>query len=473
MATTATKPLASATFRLGNGKDAQIPIGMFINNEFVDSVSGARLDVYNPATGRVIGQVAQGDAADVDKAVAAARAAYEAKNRAWGFHNHAGRGELLYRLADIIERNREELAAIEATDVGKLYKDALARDIAGVVKTIRYYAGWADKIMGHTYNAIPYVHAYTKYEPIGVCAQIIPWNFPASMLAWKIGPALATGNTIVLKSAESTPLSALKICEYIVEAGFPPGVFNLITGLGPTAGQAMADHMDVDKIAFTGSGPVGRRILASAANSNLKRVTLELGGKSPNIIFDDCKSIKDAAEWAVFAIEMNVGQACVAGSRILVQEGIADAFIKEFTTQMSQIKVGDPFDPTTTQGPLNSAPHFDRVRGWVKTACDDGATLAVGGTDLSEKLGGGYFVSPTVLTNVSPTNRVLTNEVFGPVVTIQTFKDEAEAIKEANSTTYGLASAVFTSNHERMLRMNEAIRAGTGEPQKVDLVQES
>jgi aldehyde dehydrogenase (NAD+) len=221
--------------------------------------------------------------------------------------------------------------------------------------------------------------------------------------------------------------------------------------------------MDVDKIAFTGSGPVGRRIMASAANSNLKRVTLELGGKSPNIIFDDVKSVKDAAEWALYAIEMNVGQVCVAGSRILVQEGIADEFIKEFSRLMSNVKVGDPFDPTTTQGPLNSAPHFDRVSGWVKTACDEGATLAVGGQDLSAKLGGGYFVSPTVLTNVSKDNKILTNEVFGPVVSIQTFKDEAEAIAEANRTTYGLASAVFTANHERMLRMNEAIRAGTGE----------
>ncbi|RSH81076.1 aldehyde dehydrogenase (NAD(P)(+)) ald5 [Apiotrichum porosum] len=455
------KALESTTFRLGNGKDVRIPIGQFINNEFVDSVSGARMDVYNPATGKVIGQVSEGDGADVDVAVKAARAAYEKDNRAWGFMKHYERGVLLNKLADLIEANREELAAIEATDTGKLYTQALNRDIMGVIKTIRYYAGYADKIMGHTYNAIPGVNAYTKLEPMGVCGQVIPWNFPASMWAWKIAPALATGNAVVIKSAENTPLSALKMCEYVREAGFPPGVFNLITGRGPTAGQAIADHMDIDKVAFTGSGPVGRKILEASAKSNLKRVTLELGGKSPNIIFDDVKSVKEAAEWALYGIEMNVGQVCVAGTRILVQDTIAEEFTAEFTKLMSAVKVGDPFDPSTTQGPLVSAPHWDRVNGWVKIACEDGATLALGGKDLREELGGGYYISPTIFTGVKKENRVLANEVFGPVVSIQTFSTEEEAIEEANRTSYGLASAVFSNNYERIQRMNDAIRAGT------------
>lgn len=247
------KALESTTFRLGNGKDVRIPIGQFINNEFVDSVSGARMDVYNPATGKVIGQVSEGDGADVDVAVKAARAAYEKDNRAWGFMKHYERGVLLNKLADLIEANREELAAIEATDTGKLYTQALNRDIMGVIKTIRYYAGYADKIMGHTYNAIPGVNAYTKLEPMGVCGQVIPWNFPASMWAWKIAPALATGNAVVIKSAENTPLSALKMCEYVREAGFPPGVFNLITGRGPTAGQAIVSHVSYWRLTAGGS----------------------------------------------------------------------------------------------------------------------------------------------------------------------------------------------------------------------------
>jgi aldehyde dehydrogenase (NAD+) len=455
------KTLEATTFKLGNGKDVKIPIGQFINNEWVDCASGKRMDVYNPATGKVIGQVSEADAEDVDRAVQAARAAYEKNNRAWGFMMHSQRGALLNKLADIIEANQAELAAIEATDTGKLYKDAFHKDIAGVIATIRYFAGWADKVTGKTYNVIPGIHAYSKYEPIGVCGQIIPWNFPAAMFSWKIGPALATGNAIVIKSAETTPLSALKMCEYIKEAGFPPGIVNLITGRGPTAGQAIADHMDVDKVAFTGSGPVGRKIMETAAKTNLKRVTLELGGKSPNIIFDDAKSAKDAAEWAFFGIQMNMGQVCTAGSRILVQEGIADEFTKEFVKLMEGVKVGDPFDESSTQGPLNSSMHFDRVHGWVQAGCKEGADTPVCGQDLREKLGGGYYISPTVFTNLKKDSQILANEVFGPVVSIQTFKTEEEAIAEANRTTYGLASAVFSSNHERLLRMNQAIRAGT------------
>ncbi|WOO83550.1 Aldehyde dehydrogenase [Vanrija pseudolonga] len=451
----------TTSVQLGNGKTITLPSGLYINGEWVKPAKGVKLDVYNPATNKVIAQVYEGDAEDVDVAVKAARAAFEKDDRSWGFGSPQARAALLNKLADLVDANAELLAAIESTDQGKTYTAAIASDIPGVSQTIRYYAGWADKITGKTYNSIPGTFSHTRYEPIGVCGQIIPWNFPALMFAWKIAPALATGNTVVMKTAETTPLSALKLAELIHEAGFPPGTFNLVTGRGPTAGQAIADHMDIDKVAFTGSTFTGRRIMESAAKSNLKKVTLELGGKSPNIIFDDVKSVQEAAEWAVFAIGANVGQVCTAGSRLLVQETIAEEFTKHFVTLTERIKVGDPFDAHSVQGPLNSAGHFDKVKGWIATAVEDGATVATGGKDLSANNGGGYFLSPTVFTNVKTGHRILENEVFGPVVSIQTFKTEEEAVEIANSTTYGLAAGVFSDSATRLNRLNSKIRAGT------------
>lgn len=366
---------------------------------------------------------------DVDVAVAAARKALDGP---WAKVPPTERGRMLTKLADLFEQNAQTLAGIEALDNGKSLTMALA-DIANAAGCLRYYGGWADKVHGKVIDTDPDTLTYTRHEPVGVCGQIIPWNFPLLMWSWKIGPAIATGNTIVMKSAEQTPLSALYACNLIVEAGFPPGVINTISGLGRVAGAAMSSHMDIDKVAFTGSTVVGRMILQAAAKSNLKKVTLELGGKSPNIVFKDA-DIDNAISWVNFGIYFNHGQCCCAGSRILVQEDIYEKFLQRFKERASQNKVGDPFHPETFQGPQVSQLQFDRIMGYIEEGKKAGAKVEIGGARHGTE---GYYIQPTIFSDVTDDMKVVQEEIFGPVCTIQKFKTEEEAIKIANNTNYG------------------------------------
>lgn len=360
-------------------------------------------------------------------------------------------------MANLFERDAEILAAIESIDNGKAVGMAKAVDVNSAISCLRYYGGWADKIHGQTIDTNSDTLVYTRHEPIGVCGQIIPWNFPLMMLSWKIGPALAAGNVIVMKPAEQTPLSALYAAALVKEAGFPPGVFNVVSGTGRVAGSALSYHMDVDKIAFTGSTNVGRLILEAAAKSNLKKTTLELGGKSPNIVFDDA-DIDNAISWSNFGIFFNHGQCCCAGSRILVQEGIYDKFVERFKERTAANKVGDPFHPETFQGPQVSQIQFDRIMEYIEHGKKEGATLAVGGNRIGST---GYFIHPTVFTDVTQDMKINNEEIFGPVVTIQKFKDEEEAVKIGNDTNYGLAAAIHTTNVNTALRVSNHLHAGT------------
>lgn len=340
---------------------------------------------------------------------------------------------MLTKLADLFERDVEILASIEALDNGKAITMAKG-DVAAAAGCLRYYGGWADKITGQTIDQNPETLTYTRHEPVGVCGQIIPWNFPLLMWAWKIGPAVAAGNTVVIKTAEQTPLSGLYAAKLTVEAGFPPGVINVISGFGRTAGAAISSHMDIDKVAFTGSTLVGRTILQAAAKSNLKKVTLELGGKSPNIVFDDA-DIDNAISWSNFGIFFNHGQCCCAGSRLLVQEGIYDKFIARFKERAAKNQLGNPFANDTFQGPQVSQLQFDRIMQYINHGKSEGATVALGGERHGTE---GYFIQPTVFTDVTPDMKIAQEEIFGPVIVVTKFKDEAEAIKIGNGTSYGM-----------------------------------
>ncbi|KAJ5184069.1 hypothetical protein N7492_001685 [Penicillium capsulatum] len=417
------------------------PQGLFINNEFIKGVEGKTFETINPTDEKVITSVYEATEKDVDVAVKAARTALDG---AW--HN----------LADLFERDMETLASIEALDNGKAITMAKA-DVGNAAGCLRYYGGWADKIHGQTIDTNNETLSYTRHEPIGVCGQIIPWNFPILMWAWKIGPAIAAGNTVVIKTAEQTPLSGLYAAKLIVEAGFPPGVINVISGFGKTAGSAISSHMDIDKVAFTGSTLVGRIILQAAAKSNLKKVTLELGGKSPNIVFDDA-DIDNAISWSNFGIFYNHGQCCCAGSRLLVQEGIHDKFVARFKERAAKNQLGNPFDVKTFQGPQVSQLQYDRIMEYINHGKNEGATVAVGGDRHGDQ---GYFIQPTIFTGVTPDMKIAQEEIFGPVITIQKFKDEAEAIRIGNSTTYGLAAGVHTKNVNTAIRVSNALKAGT------------
>ncbi|KAJ6104830.1 hypothetical protein N7523_011150 [Penicillium sp. IBT 18751x] len=428
------------------------PLGLFINNQFVKGVKGQTFETINPSTEQTIAAVHEATEEDVDIAVAAARLALET----WRTVTPSDRGRMLVKLADLFEAHLQTLSAIEALDNGKTVSIAQV-DITNAAGCLRYYGGWADKIYGQTIDTNPDTLIYTKHEPIGVCGQIIPWNFPILMWAWKIGPAVATGNTVVMKTAEQTPLSGLYAANLIREAGFPPGVINVISGFGRTAGAAISSHMDIDKVAFTGSTLVGRSILEAAAKSNLKKVTLELGGKSPNIIFDDA-DLDNAISWANFGIFFNNGQCCCAGSRLLVQEGIYDAFIERYKQRAAANSVGDPFDPNTFLGPQVSHLQLTRVLEYVEIGKKEGATLALGGSRAGDK---GYFVQPTVFTDVTSSMRIAQEEIFGPVIVVQKFKDEAEAIRIANDSSYGLAAGVHTRDVNTAIRVSNALQAGT------------
>lgn len=429
------------------------PIGLFINNEWVEGVDKKKFEVVNPATEEVITSVCEGTEKDVDLAVAAARKAF---NTTWRKIAPGERSRLMLKLADLAEKNLDLLAAVESLDNGKSITMARG-DVGAVVGCIRYYGGWADKIEGKTLDIAPDMFNYTRHEPLGVCGQIIPWNFPLLMLAWKIGPALATGNTIIMKTAEQTPLSALVFANLVKEAGFPPGVFNLISGFGKTAGAAISSHMGIDKVAFTGSTVVGRQIMKAAAASNLKKVTLELGGKSPNIVFNDA-DIEQAISWVNFGIYFNHGQTCCAGTRIFVQEGIYDKFLEAFKKRALANKVGDPFHHETFQGPQVSQLQFDRIMGYIQSGKEEGATVEIGGERHGEK---GYFIQPTVFSNVTADMKIMREEIFGPVAAIAKFKDEEEVIQMGNDSNYGLAAAVHTRDLNTAIRVSNEIQAGT------------
>lgn len=434
---------------------------MFVGGKWVASVSGKTFPTVNPATGEVICEVAEGDKADIDLAVAAAR---QAMDGAWGKMNAGERGRLIAKLADAIEDRKDELAALETLDNGKPIADSLAADLPLTIDCYRYYAGWADKNHGQTIPVNGDYFCYTRHEPVGVVGQIIPWNFPLLMQAWKWGPALACGNTLVLKPAEQTPLTALKVAELAQEVGFPDGVINVVPGFGPTAGAALAGHMDVDKIAFTGETTTGKLVMTAAAQSNLKRVSLELGGKSPNIVFADA-DIDAAVEGAYFGLFFNQGQCCVAGSRLFVEEAVYDEFVDKMTKKAKARKLGDPFHPETEQGPQVSKEQQDRVRSYIDAGCKEGARLLVGGSEslsgLAADHANGYFVEPTVFTDVHDDMTIATEEIFGPVMSILKFKDADEVIARGNRTNYGLAAAVWTRDVKKAIRMSHALKAGT------------
>src|SRR5271170_2362086 len=429
---------------------------LLINGKWVDSASGKTFPTINPSTGDVITQVAEADAADVDKAVAAARAAFD--HGPWRKKLSASaRGVLMNKLADLIEVHKEELAELESLDNGKPYQVALGADLPLTIACYRYYAGWADKNQGKTIPVQGRYFTYTKHEPVGVVGQIIPWNFPLLMQAWKLGPALAAGCTVVMKPAEQTPLSALRVGELILEAGFPEGVVNILPGYGPTAGAAIARHMDVDKVAFTGSTEVGKLIMKAAAETNLNRVTLELGGKSPNIVFADA-NMDEAIEGSHFALFFNQGQCCCAGSRLFVEEKAYDEFVQRSGDRARKRKVGDPFDAATEQGPQVDEDQFHKVMGFIESGKKQGAKLVCGGNRVGDR---GYFIEPTVFADVQDNMKIAEEEIFGPVQSIIKFKTLDEVVERANKTVYGLAAAVWTRDIGKAHAIANSVRAGT------------
>jgi phenylacetaldehyde dehydrogenase len=430
------------------------PRKLLIDGKWVAAVSGKTFDSIDPATGEVLARVAEGDKADIDLAVKAARRAFE--SGPWPKMTASERGRIIWKIADLLEKHTEEFAELETLDNGKPISISRVADLPLAVDLFRYMAGWATKIEGSTLPiAGPYL-AYTRREPIGVVGQIIPWNFPLLMAAWKLGPVLATGCTTVLKPAEQTPLSALRLAELALEAGLPPGVLNVVTGFGETAGAALAAHPDVDKVAFTGSTEVGRLIVQAAAG-NLKKVTLELGGKSPNIVFDDA-DVSKAAAGAANAIFFNHGQCCCAGSRLYVQDKIFDQVVEGVSESAKKIRVGPGMNPDTTMGPLVSEEQFRRVCGYMEAGLNEGAKAVVGGKKVGNR---GYFVEPTVLVNTKPNMKVVREEIFGPVVTAMPFKSVDEIAAEANNTRYGLAAGIWTKDIAKAHSLANKLRAGT------------
>lgn len=429
---------------------------LLIDNRWVDSVSGKTFPTLNPSTGETICQVAEADEADVNKAVTAARSAFD--TGPWRKISASERGKLLNRLADLMEKHIDELARLESLDNGKPYeREAKAVDLPLSIACYRYYAGWADKIQGKTIPINGDYFCYTRLEPVGVVGQIIPWNFPLLMQAWKMGPALAAGNTVVLKPAEQTPLTALRVGELILEAGFPKGVVNILPGYGPTAGAAIARHPDVDKVAFTGSTLVGHLIMEAAAKSNLKRVTLELGGKSPNIVLADA-DMKAAVEGAHAALFFNQGQVCCAGSRLFVEDKCYDEFVEKSVDRAKHRAVGNPFEPKTEQGPQVDSDQFDKVMSYIEAGKKEGAKLLTGGGRVGDR---GFFIEPTVFTDVKDDMKIAKEEIFGPVMSILKFSDVNEAIRRSNLTDYGLAAAVWTSDIGKAHAIANSLRAGT------------
>ena len=436
------------------------PRKLFINGQWTDAASGRTFETPNPATGETLANIAEGDAEDINRAVRAARRAFD--DGPWGRMTPSERGRIIWRIGDLILEHADELAQLESLDNGKPVAVARGADVPLAADLFHYMAGWATKIEGNTINiSVPYMpganfHSYTLREPLGVVGQIIPWNFPLLMAAWKLGPALTTGNCVVLKPAEQTPLTALLLAQLIAEAGVPDGVVNVVTGFGETAGAALAAHDDVDKVAFTGSTEVGKLIVQASGASNLKKLTLELGGKSPNIVFDDADS--GAIEGAANAIFFNHGQCCVAGSRLFVQEDRFDEVVNGVAEIAKGIKLGPGMESGTQMGPLVSEEQLQRVTGFLDSGREDGATTITGGGRFGDY---GYFVEPTVITNTRPEMKIVREEIFGPVVVAAPFRSLDEIAAEANNSSYGLGAGIWTKDISKAHALAKKLRAGT------------
>jgi aldehyde dehydrogenase (NAD+) len=427
---------------------------LLIDGKWRDSVSGKTFDTINPATEEVITQVAEGDRADIDLAVKAARKAFD--SGPWRKMDARDRGRLLYKLADLIESHVDELAQLEVLDNGKPISEARHGDLPLVIDCLRYYAGWADKIHGQTIPVRGNYFTYTRREPVGVAGQIIPWNFPMLMVAWKWGPALAAGCTIVMKPAEQTPLSCLRMGELAQEAGLPDGVINIVPGFGETAGAALVDNPAVDKVAFTGSTEVGKLIMRNAAGT-LKRVTLELGGKSPNIVLADA-DLDAAVDGAMLGLYLNQGQCCCAGSRLLVQGKVYDEMVERLAEKANKRRLGDPFDPKTEQGPQVDDVQFGRVMSYIESGKQEGARCVAGGGRFGET---GYYIQPTIFADVKDDMKIAREEIFGPVMQVLKFDDVDEAVERGNTTEYGLAAAVWSKDIAKAHSIAHRLRAGT------------
>jgi len=426
----------------------------FIGGKWIPSASGKTFPTINPATEEEIALVAEGDAADVDLAVQSARDALE--NGPWGKMDARERGRLMHRLADLIEEEIDELAALETLDNGKPIRDARGADLPLVIDCLRYYAGYADKIHGQTIPVRGNYFTYTRREPVGVAGQIIPWNFPMLMAAWKWGPALAAGCTIVMKPAEQTPLTCLRMARLAQKAGIPDGVINVIPGYGPTAGASIVKHPGVDKVAFTGEHRTAQIIMRDASET-LKRLTFELGGKSPNIVFAD-SDLDEAVQGAHFALYFNQGQCCCAGSRLFVEEKVHDEFVDKLSQLNRQRKVGDPFNPETDQGPQVDQAQFDKIMHYIQRGSEGGAELVTGGHRVGQK---GFFVEPTLFTGVTDEMEIARDEIFGPVLSVLKFKDVDEVVDRGNNTFYGLAAAVWTRDIKKAHHLAASLKAGT------------
>lgn len=445
----------SVKITLPNGTAYDQPTGLFINNEFVKSSDGKTIESINPSTEEPIVSVYAASEQDIDTAVAAARKAFV---DTWKHYPIDGIARLLQKLADLFERDRELLSAIEAADSGKPKSSNAALDVDECIAQFRYYAGWADKRGGTVGESTPEKFGYVLHEPHGVCGQIIPWNYPLAMASWKIGPAIAAGNCIVLKLAENTPLSMLYVGKLVVEAGFPPGVINIVNGYGAVAGAAIASHPGIDKVAFTGSTATGKAVMAMAAKT-LKNVTLECGGKSPMIVFEDA-DLDQAVKWAHAGIMYNMGQVCSATSRILVQDTVYDKFISEFKKYTESVTaIGDVYDDDKSHGPLISEIQFKKVLKYIQTGKDEGATLVTGSADPAAKKG--YFVSPTIFGDCTDDMVIWKEEIFGPVVCVSKFSTEKEALDRSNDTSYGLGGSVFSENVSRAIRVAANLEAGS------------
>ncbi len=425
-----------------------------IDGNWQPAKSGKTFETVNPANEEVIAQVAEGDAADIDTAVKSARRAFE--SGPWNKMDARDRGRLLLKLADLLEEEIDELAALETLDNGKPIRDSRAADLPLTIDCLRYYAGWADKLQGQTIPIRGNYFCYTRREPVGVVGQIIPWNFPLLMVAWKWGPALAAGNTIVMKPAEQTPLTCLRMARLAQKAGFPDGVINVVPGYGPTAGAALVEHQDVDKIAFTGSTEVAH-IIARDAAATLKRCTFELGGKSPNIVFAD-SDLDAAAAGAHFGLYFNQGQCCCAGSRLFVEDKVHDKFVDKLAAMNEKRKLGDPLDPTTEQGPQVDKAQFDKIMSYIDIGKKEGAKCVNGGDRWGDR---GFYIEPTMFTNVNDEMKIAQEEIFGPVLSVLRFKDLDEIVQRANKTTYGLAAAVWTRDVAKAHYLAAKIKAGT------------
>ncbi|TCS63406.1 aldehyde dehydrogenase [Varunaivibrio sulfuroxidans] len=435
-----------------------LPSKLFIDGRYRDAVSGKTFPCVNPGTGKVIAEIAEGDDADVELAVAAARRAFNAGH--WSRMAPKERKKILIRLADLIEKHGEELAILETIDMGKPIGDSLSVDIPSSANAIRWNGEACDKIYDEIAPTGPGALGAVTREAIGVVGAVVPWNFPLLMAMWKLGPALAGGNSVVLKPAEQSPLTALRIGELAMEAGLPEGVLNVVSGFGPTAGRALGLHDDVDCIAFTGSGEVGKLFLQYAGQSNMKRVWLECGGKSPNIVFADCDDLDNAARQAAIGIFYNQGEVCTAASRLLVQDTIKDAFMEKVLATAQAMHPGDPLDPATRMGAMVEEGHMKRVLDYIEIGKDEGARLLCGGERVLHN-SGGFYIAPTVFDNVVNTMRIAREEIFGPVLSTLTFRDEEEALAIANDTTFGLAAGLWTSNLKRAHAVARRLRAGS------------